>query len=336
MLQHVNTVLVSNVDLLTSYDGKTEVGDLSTKEIFIENEKGGLVYDNTTAANAKAIRFGYITDETLATAAYGAITAGTERVVKYSPYIQKNSVKSATFTEYEAKQEASIKFNLAACANPIVGNRYVVRFIYRDVYEHPGQFTKTYEVIASTVNKADLIAALVARINKDLTKRINITSDSAYATDFIATAIEKTDNEGKESINIYTQVQMEAVMYYTNPQGTGFTSKIKNPMNGIVYTKVNGKPGKGYWKQVRDREQAALAYAGFQFRNVWPYSQMKPSIVADSTVNYDSFIVEFENKFLTPDNQKNANTMQSVELYFKDTSLDTTKSIITFFNAFNA
>ena len=350
MMQNVNKVLVSNIDLKTSYAG-TEVlsseTDIPVGEIFLENEKGQLIVADGGVTAAKAIRIGIKTAETLTVDSYlGATVAeATPNVCIYTPFIQKGKVTKATFTEYVAPVEDKITFDFSSASVVITpGNRYVVRFIYRDLYEHPGQFTKTYEVIALTNSVNDLIQALAARINKDMGRRITVattlvdgtTSSTSAAVKLIATAKAKTDNEGKESINPYTQVSMTAVVYYTNPSATGFASKIKYPIANVVNTKVQGTAPKGYWKQVRDAEQAALAYKGITYRTSWPYSLLKPAIVADSAITYDSYIIEFENRYLTPDNQHNQTTRQTVELHFKATAGDTAKKIVTWLNTFTA
>jgi len=53
------------------------------------------------------------------------------------------------------------------------GHRYVLRIVYRDIYEHPGQFTHSYEVIAAAGETAITIADKFATlINNHLGARV--------------------------------------------------------------------------------------------------------------------------------------------------------------------
>lgn len=345
MLQSSNTVLVSNIDLKTTYAGTEVIADLTNGEIFMETQDGKIVNEDGDLTGATAIRFGLKTSQTISyTDVSGA--SQTRPFVKYTPYIKKGSVRSFVINNYAAPTEEVIVADLSS-STVVAGMRYVVRVVYRDLYEHPGQFTKTYEIKARSTSVNDLLQDIKGRILKDTGRRIDVattladgtTSSTSAAVKLVLTAKAKNDNEGKESINIYTQVCMELGMWYTNPAATGFGSKIKEQIPSITITKtVKASPGKGYWKQVRDREQAALAYKGFAYRNVWPYSQMKPTLEAggsdlSSPITYDSLVVEFENKYLTPDNQLNSTTKQAVELYFKTGS---TRKIETWFSTFAA
>ena len=335
MLQNVNTVLVGATTAAPdSGTGATAVyaanyntvAEFNAGEVFLVDEKMNLIATNAEAVAAKEVRFALKTADTTEVVAQDG-TVATTNIIKYSAPIKRNSIKKAVYNVYAAPTEDKIVFDFDTFT-PEVGRRYVVRFIYRDLYEHPGQFTKSYEVIATTTSLNDLLQALKARINKDMTRRINVitTTDIDETTDvtsaavkLIATAKAKNDNEGKESINIYTQVSMTAVMWYTYPSATGFASKVKYQVPGLEITKTAGGPGKGYWKAVRDREQAALAYKGITYRTTWPYSLLKPTLKVSESGTYNSLIVEFENQYLTPDNQVNSHTKQAVEIYVDGT-----------------
>lgn len=337
MMKHANTVLVgktaaapasgsgSTAVYATNYD---TVAEFTSGEIFLVDEKMNLIATNAQAIAAKEVRFALKTADTFDYAdTTGAVT--TAPVIKYSAPIKRGSIKSAVYGAYSAPTEDKILFDFTDVV-PVIGNRYVVRFIYRDIYEHPGQFTKTYEVIATTTDINDLIQGIKSRINKDYGRRINViattAADTGNTTDvtssavkLLATAKVKNDNEGKESINIYTQVSMKAVAYYTNPSATGFASKNKYPIASLDITKTQGGPGKGWWKIVRDREQAALANKGITYRTTWPYSLLKPALNVIEGETYDQLVVEFENQYLTPDNQRNSNTSQTSEIYITGT-----------------
>ena len=59
---------------------------------------------------------------------------------------------------YAAKVESTVSFDWTG-VTPVPGYRYVIRLIYKDLYEHPGQFTHTYEHIATATDTIDTIGA---------------------------------------------------------------------------------------------------------------------------------------------------------------------------------
>jgi len=195
---------------------------------------------------------------------------------------------------------------------PVIGHRYVIRCIYRDIYEHPGQFTHSYEYIAKTIAPADLAIAFNAIINASTSARVT----STIALDVITlTAKSVTDNgfgtQGKEAITPYSQVQMRVVAYTTNP-ASQFNS-AKDAITGLVITNIESKPGKGNPYIVRDREQAALGYKGITYRTEFPV--IKPELNVDLTATYDTLVIEFNKQYQSPDNQYVKFTDLAAEIY---------------------
>ena len=125
------------------------------------------------------------------------------------------------------------------------------------------------------------------------------------------TAKVKDDNEGKESINLYSQVSVDAFVWKTIPNG--LLSNVMYPVAGLSITKTQGTPGKGNAKIVRDREQAALGYKGITFRTHWPV--IKPELNVDLSATYDTMVIENWNRYQSPDNQYVKTTPMATELY---------------------
>ena len=154
MLQKVNTVLIAK----TAPASFSNVDSLADGAIALFDENKKLL---TTAANAAA-----------ANAIYVGVCQGTEdvyneegtkttkAVIKYSMPIQKGSCPSMVVTPFVAKAEDKIVIT-ATKVTPEIGHRYVLRLVYNDIHEAPGQFTHTYEVIAKTTAPKDLIDAFV-------------------------------------------------------------------------------------------------------------------------------------------------------------------------------
>ena len=404
MLQYVNSVLVGKAQsVVNSYDGSVEI--TTPGSIVMVDEFGAPIETEAAAAATKKIRLGLVSDKTLAVTSPVDGSVSDINLVQYTNYITPDAIVSLKVSSYSAPVEDKIVIS-GGSITVTPGYRYVLRLIYRDLYEHPGQFTHTYEYIANSSDNAEsLLKAFATNINKDTRRRcvatvgtkasatiggivfnavnngaagnaitvqfaaattasaITVTNKAILITpktgelalsniqaliagnadakalitavsgvasgssvaatnlaggslDLTLTALSKTDNEGKESINIYTRVNMNAVMWYTNPSAAGFASKNKYPIESLVITKTAGSNGYGYWKQVRDREQAALSYRGIINRTWFPV--IKPELNVEVNGLYDGCVFEFEPEHANAEDSFRK-TKQSVEVYFKNT-----------------
>ena len=302
MLQHVSTVLIGS-NCPASY---TNLAALATGDVALFNENKALLTSTNAAAAAKAIYIGVV--KGTKSVINNAGNAETIKEIAYSNKIEKGSKPNMVYSDYVAAVEDSISFNLAS-VTPVVGDRYVLRVIFNDIYEHPGQFTHTYEVIAKTTTNSDLVTAFKNKINKHANRRINATN--VVATTLVITAMVKDDNEGLDSLNYYSQVSMDAVMYSQDPQS--YLMNQPTAIAGLVISKTQGGPGKGNAKIIRDRENAALGYKGIINRMYWPV--IKPALSVNLSATYDTLVIECENHYLSNDNQYIKNTPLATELY---------------------
>ena len=302
MLNHVNTVLIGS-NCPASY---TNADALSAGDVALFDENKKILTSDGAAALASAIYIGVCKGSEAVTDNTGSLV--TKKIIAYSNKVEKGSSPRMEFNDYVAAAEDIISFNLASVV-PVVGYRYVVRVIYNDIYEHPGQFTHTYEVIAKTTVPADLVTAFKAKINKHTNRRINATN--AVATTLVITAMTKTDNEGLDSLNYYSQVSMEATMYAQDT--TSLLLNQPKAIPSLTITKTQGTPGNGNAKIIRDRENAALGYKGIINRMYWPV--IKPTLSVDLAATYDELIIENDNHYLSNDNQYTKNTPIATELY---------------------
>lgn len=302
MLNHVNTVLIGS-NCPASY---TNVAALSVGDVALFDENKKILTSTGGAAAAKSIYVGVVKGTESVTDNAG--TVSTVKVLSYSNEIQKGSTPNMVYSDYVAASEDVISFNLASVV-PTVGDRYVLRVIYNDIYEHPGQFTHTYEVIAKTTTPADLVTAFKAKINKHTNRRINATN--VVATTLVITAMTKTDNEGLDSLNYYSQVSMDATMYSQDLGSLLLNQPTAIP--NLTVSKTQGGPGKGNAKIIRDRENAALGYKGIINRMYWPV--IKPALTVNLSATYDTLVIENQNHYLSDDNQYIKNTPIATELY---------------------
>lgn len=223
--------------------------------------------------------------------------------------IQKDSNPTLVVTNFVAKAEDKIVIT-ATNVTPEIGHRYVLRLVYNDIYEAPGQFTHTYEVIAKTTAPKDLIDAFVKKINKHKEARVTASASAAVLT---LTAKEIPYNEGITLDHGYTQVSVEAFMWTTIP--SGLLSNVMYPIANLTIAKTQGTPGKGNPYIVRDREDAAMGYRGITHRANGIYPYIAPEFRSDLSAEYDTVTMEWDNKYLSDDNQYIKTTPLAVEMY---------------------
>lgn len=274
---------------------------------------------NTAAANADALTVGdiavfdqnmKISDGTYADALYIGVCTGKSNgksIMKYSSPIQLLAGAKYTSGTYEAPSQEKVVIDLSA-ASIVIGHRYVLRVLYKDIEAANMQFTHTYEHIATTETAADLASALVAKINKHANRRVTAEVEDSTIT---LTAMEKTDNEGVNSIDEYSIVSMEVSLYTTIPGA--LLSNQPEAVTGAVITKTTGKPGKGYWKQVRDVEARAMGYTGHVLTGAYPSVEQERMVTKDAQYNY--ITIEWDNLYVSPDNQYIKTTPLAADIY---------------------
>lgn len=303
MIQHVNTVLIGKT-LPSAY---TTADALTAGDVALFDQNRAIIKTAADAAKATSLYIGVVQNKVKVTMPNGSVADKAN--IKFGNEIQKNSNPSAVIGEYVAPVQDKIVITLTD-ATIIAGHRYVLRIVYKDMYEAPGQFTHTYEVFAANTTATDLAAAIVKKINKHANRRVNASASAAVIT---LTAMEKDDNNGVYSLNEYSVVDMEASLYVTIPGA--ILSNQPNAIPGATIVKTPGNPGKGYWKQVRDAEVRYMGYQGHVFTGAYPEVVQDRMVEQDAT--YDYITVENDNKYLSNDNQYIKTTPLTTELYVK-------------------
>ena len=302
MITRVDSVMIGK-KCPTSY---TTVDNLNAGEVALFDENRALIKDQDGALKASTIYVGVCTGVMTVTMPDG--TSSTKRVVEYSNAIQKASKPSYVMGNYKAPAAEKIEIDLTD-AKPVIGHRYVLRIVYKDLYEAPGQFTHTYETVATSGVANDLGNALQKKINKHANRRVTATFANNKLT---LTAMPKDDNEGVYSLNEYSVVSMEASLYVTIPGA--LLSNVPEAVAGVTIKKTAaGHPGKGFWKQVRDMEVRMLGYKGHVFTDAYPIIEPKRFVTEGAT--YDYFTIENDNLYLSPDNQYIKTTPLTTEVY---------------------
>lgn len=320
MITRVESVLIGK-KCPTSY---TTVDAMAKGDVALFDQNKVLVKTAAEAAKASTLYVGVIGDSMSVTLPDG--TATTKKIVEYSNAIQKASKPSYVYGDYVAPVQEKIEIDLTN-ATVVIGHRYVIRIVYKDMYEAPGQFTHTYEVVASTEVADDLGNALLKKINAHTNRRVNATFASHKLT---LTAMEKDDNEGKYSLNEYSVVSMEASLYVTIPGA--LLSNIPESVPGVTIKKINGTAGKGFWKQVRDEEVRMLGYKGHVFTDAYPIIEPKRNVTEGAT--YDYFTIENDNLYLSPDNQYIKTTPLTTQVYVEHATANKTSVFAKSLEAF--
>lgn len=304
MIQSVHSVLIGK-KCPTAY---TTVDALSAGDVALFDENRAIIKTAAAAVNASSLYVGVAGSKVNVTMPDGTVSSKAN--IDFSNEIQKASKPSAVIGEYTAPSQEKVTITLTN-ATIVAGNRYVLRIVYKDMYEAPGQFTHTYEVYAENATAATLAAAIVKKINAHKNRRVQASASAAVIT---LTAMAKDDNEGVDSLNEYSVVSMEATLYTTKPGA--LLSNYPEAVPGAVIAKVDGNPGKGYWKQVRDAEVRNMGYKGHVFTGAYPSVEQARNVVEGA--EYDYAIIENDNLYLSNDNQYIKTTPITTEVYCPD------------------
>ena len=308
MITRVGTVLIGK-NCPASY---TTADALAAGDVAMFDQDRKIIKTAAEAVKASTLYIGVAQDKVTVTKPDG--TTEQKANIEFSNAIQKDSKPSAVIGTYVAPVQEKIVITLTN-ATIVAGNRYVLRIVYKDMFEDPGQFTHTYEVFAESATAADLATAIVKKINKHANRRVQASATAAVIT---LTAMEKDDNEGVYSINEYSVVSMDASLYETIPGA--LLSNFPKAVAGATIVKTPGNPGKGYWKQVRDREARQMGYKGHVFTGAYPEVEQVRKVVAGDT--YDYATIENDNLYLSNDNQYIKTTPILTELYVKAGTLN--------------
>lgn len=298
MLKNPNTVFVGS-------KFNAAGTSLAAGDVVLINANTGAVLAAANIATTDAIQLGFVK------------STGTVNDIKKTGIIKKSNIKKSVYSAYDAKVEASSVITIVN-DSVIAGKRYVVRVVYKDIYEHPGQFTHSYETYSNTASTpTTIVAALAKAINAHTGARVTATAVAGVLT---LTAKEVVLNgfgtAGKEAISPYSQVEMDVFLYYTDP--TKPLTNAYEPVVGATVVTTKSKPGKGNPYIVRDREQDALGYKGITFRTTWPI--IKPELNVNLAKSYDTLVTEYTVNYQSPDNQYVKGTDLTAEVYIDNSA----------------
>ena len=212
--------------------------------------------------------------------------------VKFSAPIHGNHIISAEGRKYDAKGEQTTTFTDAACP-VLVGTELVLRIVYKDLDEHPGQFAHTYHyTIPAGATIATINAAIAAKVNKHSGRRVTATGAATLA---LAGREISDCCTGLSDINEFRQVRFEAFLNYIDADG--YPTEW-----GATVATTAADAGVGNWEQIRDIEKYALGYKGITNHTNFPVPSAVSNLytVVDNT--YDVFTIESYVPYKSSDN----------------------------------
>ena len=236
-------------------------------------------------------------------------SAITARKIKISDPIKANYVRSFIGKAYAAKAEQVATATITAAT---AARQYVVRCVYKDLYEHPGNFVQEwrYIAVAADATPATFATALAAAINADTNKRITASTNSA---DLILTANPIAGcTTSVNDIDEFSMVVFEPYITYVDSDG------YEVEFIDFVATTASSE-GNGTWERMRDLEKSAWGYDGVYNRREFPI--ILPDFHTDKTLTYNLLVIEHEIPYKTPNN-----------LYLETTQV---KTIVAFHNGTN-
>lgn len=301
MITSVHTVLIGK-KCPASY---TTVDALNAGEVALFDQNKAILKTAAEAAKASSLYVGVAGEKINVTMPDGNVAQKAN--IEFSNEIQKSSKPSAVIGQHVEPTQDKVVITLTN-ATIVAGHRYVLRVLYKDIEANNFQFTHTYEVYAESNEAQKLAEAFVKKINAHKNRRIQAKNAAAVLT---LTAMVKDDNEGVYSLNEYSVVDMEVSLYHTVPGA--LLANQPEAVSGATIAKTPGKPGKGFWKQVRDAEVRYMGYKGHVFTGAYPEVEQARKVVEGTS--YDYAVIENDNLYLSNDNQYIKTTPLTTEVY---------------------
>lgn len=301
MITSVHTVLIGK----KCPAGYTTVDALNAGEVALFDQNKAILKSAAEAAEASSLYVGVAGEKINVTMPDGNVAQKAN--IEFSNEIQKSSKPSAVIGRHVEPTQNEVVITLTS-ATIVAGHRYVLRVLYKDIEANNFQFTHTYEVYAESNEAKKLAEAFVKKINAHKNRRIQAKNAAAVLT---LTAMVKDDNEGVYSLNEYSVVDMEVSLYHTVPGA--LLANQPEAVSGATIAKTPGKPGKGFWKQVRDAEVRYMGYKGHVFTGAYPEVEQARKVVEGTS--YDYAVIENDNLYLSNDNQYIKTTPLTTEVY---------------------
>jgi len=237
------------------------------------------------------------------------------RLIVSAP-IDGRRVRVYSKKDYVAKTEESVTFG-AIQDTIVAGTEFVLRLVYKDMVEHPGQFTETYRYVTKSGDASvDVFDGLRKRITNNKGKLsikggARITPNALAQATLVLTGKKiPACTSSVKDIDELTQVEFEAFLNYVDNDGN-WVEVTNNPVKS--YTKANR--GQGVWEVIRDTEKQSLSYRGIENRIWFPVAYPLERTQKDG--QYNSIVIEHEAQYRSSDNQYDKETSLTTHVVFE-------------------
>jgi len=269
-------------------------GNIADGEVVVLDKNKNVLAAGATKSDSDTIYLCQGTGSTFAYTNEEGTTTSTNRKVVFSDPIQASGIKTYKGRSYAALAEQVITLDFTGLT-PTSGREYVIRVVYKDLAEHPGQFTQTFRYISTTAVLATWITAFVAAINAFPGRRVVAADSGAVAITLTGLQIPEA-NTSVDDIEEYRQVNFDAFASYISSTDTHLAV---TPLTKTYTTAASS--GSGTWQQVRDLEKVAQGYKGITNKTHFPV--IKPAMQTSASSTYDLITIEHDNSYLSSDNQ---------------------------------
>ena len=229
----------------------------------------------------------------------GTLTTANRKLI-FSDIIEGAQVKKYLGRIYAAKAEQVTVLTFTGV--PVLNTEYIIRCIFKDIPEHPGQFTQTYRYVALAADVASLAVftqSLVDKVNAHSGRRV-IATQGATTVTLTGLPIPECTS-ALTDIDKFKMVEFDTLMLRINSagnwasaiDGTGITA-LTNVATVPVY-------GSGNWEQIRDAEKLQLGHIGISNKINFPVIQPDMSTVKAAT--YNQIIIEHDKSYIAPNVQ---------------------------------
>lgn len=269
-------------------------GAIGDGELVVLDKNKNVLGAGSTIADTDIIYLAQGTGETFSYTNEAGTTTTANRKVVFSDPIQASGIKSYVGRSYAAKAEQVITLDFTGLV-PTVGREYIIRIVYKDLSEHPGQFVHDYRYISTTAVLATWITAFVGVINAHAGRRVIAADAGAVSITLTGLAIP----EGTTSVNDideFRQVNFDAFATYIDSDDL---HQAIAPLTKTYTTAAS--TGVGTWEQVRDMEKVARGYKGLTNKTHFPVIQ--PDFTTVKSTTYDLIVIEHDNSYKSADNQ---------------------------------
>jgi len=309
-----NTARNANItgsEILSLLMTTTDADALGDGEIVVLDKAFNVLTPGATIADTDRIYIAIGTTKTF-TLSPESGTAVTARKIKLSDPIISGYVRNFSGKAYAAKAEQEWDVTLTA---PTAARQYVVRCVYKDLYEHPGMFKQEWRYTATAADAAAVDtfgAAVAAVINADPNTRVTATYTNGTDNFKLTAKAMAGCTTGLSDIDEFDMVLFEPYFNYVDSNG-----REQEAYDFAI--KTNASRGVGTWELMRDLEKDAWGYEGVYNRREFPV--ILPDFHTSAYLTYNLVIIEHEIPYKTPNN-----------LYLETTQV---KTIIAFTNNAN-